>query len=61
VQAIATRYASRTDAPEALRQGILLGSEGKWGRVAMPPQRVSEEEADALARWMLQAASLTSP
>jgi len=36
-----------------LKESILKGSRGKWGEVAMPPQKVSEEEAEVIARWIL--------
>jgi len=48
---ISKRYGEE-DLPR-LKESILKGSRGKWGEVAMPPQKVSEEEAEVIARWIL--------
>jgi len=37
-----------------LVKSILEGSSGKWGDKAMPPQKVSEEEARLMAEWILK-------
>ncbi|HBO80346.1 MAG TPA: cytochrome C, partial [Cupriavidus sp.] len=36
-----------------LSQSILKGSSGKWGPIPMPPNQVSEAEANTLAKWVL--------
>ncbi|NPB08326.1 MAG: cytochrome C [Aquificae bacterium] len=42
---------------EMLVESILKGSRGKWGDRAMPPQKVSEEEARLMAEWILNLKS----
>ena len=32
---------------------IKNGSKGKWGAIPMPPNKVSDEEAQKLAQWIL--------
>jgi cytochrome c len=49
---IAAKY-SEKDLP-ALVKSVLGGSQGKWGGpVPMPPQPVSEPDAEAVLRWIL--------
>ena len=36
-----------------LVDSIKNGSKGKWGAIPMPPNRVSDEEAQQLAAWVL--------
>ena len=36
-----------------LADSIKNGSKGKWGAIPMPPNRVSDEEAQQLAAWVL--------
>lgn len=50
---VAERYAGQEDALETLADSIRNGSEGKWGDIPMPPNAVTEEEATALAEWVL--------
>ena len=51
---IAGRYRSDASAPSRLAGKIQGGSVGSWGRVIMPRQpRVTDEEAKALAAWVL--------
>ena len=39
---------------EGIIAGVLpKGSKGVWGPVPMPPQKVTPDEARALARWIL--------
>lgn len=54
-QAIAARHASRSELmTEVLAGKIIRGGGGTWGNVPMVPnQRVSEEEAKAMAEWIL--------
>jgi len=39
---------------ERIKESILKGSRGRWGEVAMPPQKVTEEEAELIAEWILE-------
>jgi cytochrome c len=55
-QAIAARHRARAEVmTEVLAQKIMRGGGGNWGVVPMVPnEHVSEEEARAMARWILQ-------
>jgi cytochrome c len=57
--AIATRHSTEGDAAvEPLAQKIIHGGAGNWGDIPMiPNERVSLEEARALARWILSLKS----
>ena len=54
---VAEKYAGDANASAALAQSIRNGGTGKWGEIAMPPQKqVSEANAKKLARWILDGA-----
>ncbi|NPA33074.1 MAG: c-type cytochrome [Aquificae bacterium] len=48
---ISKRYTEKD--VDKLVRSILEGSSGRWGSVPMPPQKLSEEEAKAIARWII--------
>ena len=48
---IAKKYTEEDTA--IIIKSIREGSKGKWGSMPMPPQRVSEREAEQLADWVL--------
>jgi cytochrome c len=51
---IAERYGKDEAAAAALSEKIRKGGGGVWGPIAMPAQpTVSQEEADALVKWIL--------
>ena len=51
---IATKYAGDAGAPARLAEKIRKGSQGVWGAVPMPANpQVNDDEANALARWIL--------
>jgi len=51
---IAQKFAGQPDAVTTLSNAIMKGSQGAWGRVAMPPNAaVKPEEAKKLAAWVL--------
>lgn len=50
---VAARYAGKADAEAKLAKFIKNGGVGEWGNVPMPPQNVTEQEAQDLARWIL--------
>lgn len=50
---VAEKNADVEDAAETLASHIKNGSSGVWGAIPMPPNAVSEEEAAALADWVL--------
>ena len=54
---VADKYAGDASAVAAVAQSIRNGGAGKWGEMAMPPQKqVSEADAKKLARWILDGA-----
>ncbi|CAG9168728.1 hypothetical protein LMG23992_01275 [Cupriavidus laharis] len=50
---VAAKYKGSKDAAAQLASSILKGSSGKWGPVPMPANRVTDAEADTLAKWVL--------
>lgn len=50
---VAAKYKGNKDATAQLAGSILKGSSGKWGPVPMPANRVTDAEADTLAKWVL--------
>lgn len=57
-RAIAEKYRDHPESSDMLVSRIREGGWGHWGDMMMPPKtepaRVSEEEARALVRWILQ-------
>jgi cytochrome c len=57
-RAIAKKYRDRPESSDMLVSRVREGGWGHWGDMMMPPKtepsRVSEEEARALVRWILQ-------
>lgn len=53
---VAARYAGDAGAPARLAASIRAGSQGAWGGVPMPAQRVSAAQASELVRWILDGA-----
>ena len=51
---VAKKYAGQEDAVAILVESIKTGSKGKWGQIPMPPNNVTDEQAKALATWVLQ-------
>ncbi|ODV42147.1 cytochrome C [Cupriavidus sp. UYMMa02A] len=50
---VAAKYKGSKDSAAQLSGSILKGSSGKWGPVPMPANRVTDAEADTLAKWVL--------
>lgn len=50
---VANKYAGQADAVEHLVHSIRKGSQGVWGNMPMSPNPVTDEEAKALAEWIL--------
>ncbi|MCW3149784.1 c-type cytochrome [Stutzerimonas stutzeri] len=50
---VAAKNAGVDGASDTLAASIKNGSSGKWGPIPMPPNAVTEEEAKALATWIL--------
>jgi cytochrome c len=53
-QEVAKKYAGQKDAAVTLVTKVMKGSSGTWGAVPMPPQSVSEAEAQQLVSWILK-------
>ncbi|MFC0668753.1 c-type cytochrome [Azotobacter chroococcum] len=51
---VAAKYAGQADAIDVLATKIKNGGSGNWGQIPMPPNAVTEEEAKALAKWVLE-------
>lgn len=50
---VAAKYAGQADAASLLAAKIKSGGSGTWGQIPMPPNAVTDEEAKALAAWVL--------
>ncbi len=50
---VAAKYKGDKGADAKLVASITKGSTGKWGAMAMPPNAVSEAEAQTLAKWVM--------
>ena len=55
-QAIAGKHGGRADAQAYLVGKIKSGGSGVWGAVPMPPQTLGDDDAKAIARWLVEAA-----
>jgi cytochrome c len=52
---VAAKYAAQDDAAGQVAERIIKGSTGRWGFVPMPANaQVTPEEAQTLARWVLE-------
>jgi cytochrome c len=50
---VAKKYKAAADGQATMVNSILKGSQGKWGPIPMPANKVTEEEAKKLAAWIL--------
>ncbi|MGV3742274.1 MAG: c-type cytochrome [Burkholderiaceae bacterium] len=50
---VAAKYAGQKDAEKQLAQKVIKGSSGVWGQIPMPPNNVTEKEAQTLVKWVL--------
>lgn len=53
---IAKKYADRADALAYLSGKIRAGGVGVWGQIPMPPQSLSEADAEVIAQWLKNGA-----
>jgi S-disulfanyl-L-cysteine oxidoreductase SoxD len=51
---ITARYSARADAAAYLSNKIRAGGSGVWGQIPMPAQTLSEADATAIAKWLLE-------
>ena len=49
---VAKKYKGDAKAKDTMVGSILKGSQGKYGPVPMPPNKVTEDEAKKLAAWI---------
>ena len=50
---VASKYAGQKGSDAALATKIIKGGAGAWGAMPMPPNALSQQEAMALAKWVL--------
>ena len=50
---IAAKYAGQKGVEAKLATKIVQGGAGAWGTMPMPPNAVSQQEAAALAQWVM--------
>ena len=50
---VSAKYKGDKEANAKLQASVLKGSQGKYGPIPMPPNKVTEEEAKALVAWIL--------
>ena len=50
---VAAKYRNDKNALPKLVKKVREGGQGVWGQVPMPPNQVSEKEAQALVKWVL--------
>jgi len=50
---VAAKYKADKEAPAKLVASVTKGSQGKWGPIPMPPNKVTEEDAKLLVAWIL--------
>ncbi len=50
---VAKKYAGDTKAPATLAAKVVKGGAGVWGPVPMPANKVTDEEAAKLVKWVL--------
>jgi len=50
---IAAKYKGDKGAEASLVQKVLKGGSGVWGQIPMPPNNVTEPQAQQLVKWIL--------
>ena len=50
---IAARYKGQKNAQAMLAESVVKGAKAKWGKIPMPPQKVTPADAQALSKWIL--------
>ena len=53
---ITAKHGARADALAYLVAKIKSGGVGVWGQIPMPPQTLSDDDAQAIAKWLTEAA-----
>jgi cytochrome c len=51
---VAAKYKNDADAPAKLEQSVRNGSQGKWGRIAMPGfAGITDKDLNTVIKWVL--------
>jgi cytochrome c len=50
---VAKKYKGDAKAPDMLVGKIIKGGQGVWGPIPMPPNKVTDDEAKKLVKWIL--------
>jgi cytochrome c len=50
---VAKKYKAEKDGAATMTASVLKGSQGKWGPIPMPPNKVTDDEAKKLVAWIL--------
>jgi len=50
---VAAKYRDKPEMVDALVKKVINGGKGTWGRIPMPPNNVTEDEARILVNWVL--------
>jgi cytochrome c len=50
---ISAKYKGDKTAEAMLADGMLKGVKGKWGKIPMPPQKITPADAQTLSKWIL--------
>jgi cytochrome c len=50
---ISAKYKGQKTAEATLADSMLKGSKDKWGKIAMPPQKIAPADAQKLSKWIL--------
>jgi cytochrome c len=53
---VSTKHGTRADALAYLAAKIKSGGVGVWGQIPMPPQALSDDDANLIARWLVDGA-----
>jgi len=50
---VAKKYKAEKDGAATMQASVLKGSQGKWGPIPMPPNKVTDDETKKLVAWIL--------
>jgi cytochrome c len=50
---VSAKYKGQKDAAAMRVESMLNGSQGKWGPIPMPAQKIAREDAEKLSKWVL--------
>ena len=50
---VAAKYKGQKTAEAMLADSLLKGAKNKWGKIPMPPQKITPADAQKLSKWIL--------